>query len=85
MCRASQYHIEAAIVATAAVAAETSWHDVVQLYDALIAVAPSPVVALNRAVAIGQVEGPERGTDPSDQLILRIGSRSRQGVVPSSL
>jgi RNA polymerase sigma-70 factor (ECF subfamily) len=61
---ASQYHIEAAIAAfhtTASVPAETDWRKVVELYDALIAVAPSPVVALNRAIAIGQVEGPERG------------------------
>ena len=60
----SQYHIEAAIAAfhtTASVPSETDWRKVVQLYDALIAVAPSPVVALNRAIAIGQVEGPERG------------------------
>jgi RNA polymerase sigma-70 factor (ECF subfamily) len=60
----SPYHIEAAIAAfhtTASVPAETDWRKVVQLYDALIAVAPSPVVALNRAIAIGQVEGPERG------------------------
>jgi predicted RNA polymerase sigma factor len=60
----SRYHIEAAIAAfhtTASVPSETDWRKVVQLYDALIAVAPSPVVALNRAIAIGQVEGPERG------------------------
>jgi RNA polymerase sigma factor (sigma-70 family) len=60
----SPYHIEAAIAAchtTASVPAGTDWSKVVQLYDALIAVAPSPVVALNRAIAIGQVEGPERG------------------------
>jgi predicted RNA polymerase sigma factor len=60
----SQYHIEAAIAAchtTASDPAETNWSKVVELYDALIRVAPSPVVALNRAIAIAQVEGPERG------------------------
>ena len=60
----SYYHIEAAIAAchtTAPVPAETDWRKVVQLYDALISIAPSPVVALNRAIAIGQAEGPERG------------------------
>lgn len=61
---ASQYHIEAAIAAchtTASDPAQTNWSEVVHLYDALIRVAPSPVVALNRAIAIAQVEGPERG------------------------
>jgi RNA polymerase sigma-70 factor (ECF subfamily) len=60
----SQYHIEAAIAAchtTASDPAETDWSKVVQLYNALIPVAPSPVVALNRAIAVAQVEGPERG------------------------
>ena len=60
----SQYHIEAAIAAchtTASDPAETDWSRVLQLYNALMPVAPSPVVALNRAIAVAQVEGPERG------------------------
>jgi RNA polymerase sigma-70 factor (ECF subfamily) len=60
----SQYQIEAAIAAchtTASDPAETDWSKVVELYDALISIAPSPVVALNRAIAIAQVEGPDRG------------------------
>ena len=55
------YQIQAAINAVhsdAATAADTDWDQIVQLYDQLLAVAPSPVVALNRAVAVAEVEGP---------------------------
>jgi RNA polymerase sigma-70 factor (ECF subfamily) len=37
---------------------ETDWPQIVVLYDRLLAVAPTPVVALNRAIAIGEVQGP---------------------------
>ncbi|HSR99201.1 MAG TPA: DUF6596 domain-containing protein [Kofleriaceae bacterium] len=60
------YHIEAAIAAThasATRAADTDWPAIVALYDRLLALAPSPVVELNRAIAIGQAHGPERGLD----------------------
>jgi RNA polymerase sigma factor (sigma-70 family) len=62
----STYHLEAAIAAAHATApsvAETDWDAVVELYDRLMIVAPSPVVALNRAIAIGQRDGPERGLE----------------------
>jgi RNA polymerase sigma factor (sigma-70 family) len=58
------YHVEAAIAATHAGAAsvdETDWGVIVELYDRLMRVAASPVVALNRAIAIAQRDGPERG------------------------
>jgi predicted RNA polymerase sigma factor len=58
------YHVEAAIAAahtTARTVDDTDWNAIVELYDRLVAIAPSPVVALNRAVAIAQREGPERG------------------------
>ena len=51
----------AALHATAPDAAATDWPAVVRLYDALLAVQPSPVVALNRAVAVGFRDGPEAG------------------------
>ncbi|HEV8392856.1 MAG TPA: RNA polymerase sigma factor [Vicinamibacterales bacterium] len=56
------YQIQAAINAVhsdAATAAATDWRQIVQLYDQLMAIAPSPVVALNRAVAVGELEGAE--------------------------
>lgn len=58
------YHIEAAIAsvhATAARTEDTNWKAIVSLYDHLMSIAPSPIVALNRAIAIAQAEGPERG------------------------
>lgn len=58
------YHVEAAIAAVHAAArslAETDWDSVVSLYDRLMAIAPSPVVALCRAIAVGQRDGPVRG------------------------
>jgi RNA polymerase sigma factor (sigma-70 family) len=60
----SAYHVEAAIAwvhAGAAHAAATDWRKIVGLYDMLMAIRPSPVVALNRAIAIAQRDGPEAG------------------------
>jgi RNA polymerase sigma factor (sigma-70 family) len=60
------YHLEAAIAAAHASAPsvdETDWTLIVWLYDRLIAIAPSPVVALNRAIAIAQRDGPDRGIE----------------------
>ena len=60
----TSYHVEAAIAAVhahSASAAQTDWATIVSLYDTLMTVAPSPVVALNRAIAVAQHEGPERG------------------------
>jgi RNA polymerase sigma-70 factor (ECF subfamily) len=62
----SEYHVEAAIAAVhagAGSAEETDWGTIVSLYDNLMAIRPSPVVALNRAIAVGQHEGPERGLE----------------------
>jgi RNA polymerase sigma-70 factor (ECF subfamily) len=58
------YHVEAAIAATHAVApdeASTDWGYVLQLYDDLLAIKPSPVVELNRAIALAMAEGLEAG------------------------
>jgi RNA polymerase sigma-70 factor, ECF subfamily len=55
------YQIQAAINAVhsdAPAGADTEWWQILQLYDQLMAVAPSPIVALNRAVAVAEVEGP---------------------------
>jgi RNA polymerase sigma-70 factor, ECF subfamily len=60
--RPGQYQIQAAINAVhsdAPDAAGTDWGQILQLYDQLLAVAPTPVVALNRAVAVAEVDGPE--------------------------
>ncbi|HMI49291.1 MAG TPA: RNA polymerase sigma factor [Gemmatimonadaceae bacterium] len=65
------YALQAAIVACharARTAAETDWRRIASLYDALAAVAPSPVVELNRAVAIAMAFGPAEGLKIIDAL-----------------
>jgi RNA polymerase sigma-70 factor, ECF subfamily len=67
------YQIQAAINAVhsdAPAAAATDWWQILQLYDQLLAHAPSPVVALNRAVAVAEVEGPEAALAIVDGLDL---------------
>ena len=69
------YQIQAAINAVhsdAPIAAATDWHQIVTLYDQLLALQPSPVVALNRAVALAEVEGPAAGLDATDGLGLAL-------------
>jgi len=64
----------ALMAAIAAVHAEaptwqaTDWAEIVGLYDLLVAIWPSPVVALNRAVAVGFADGPQAGLDALDAL-----------------
>jgi len=67
------YQIQAAINAVhsaAPSAAATDWRQIVQLYDQLLMLAPSPVVALNRAVAVAEVEGAEAALTLVDGLDL---------------
>jgi predicted RNA polymerase sigma factor len=65
------YVLQAAIAACharAPTAAETDWEQIALLYRALAALAPSPVVELNRAVAVAMADGPERGLQIIDGL-----------------
>jgi RNA polymerase sigma-70 factor, ECF subfamily len=67
------YQLQAAINAVhsdAPTAAATDWRQILALYDQLLALAPSPVVALNRAVAVAEVEGPEAALALVDDLDL---------------
>jgi len=67
------FQIQAAIGAVhadAATAADTDWRQIVLLYDQLLVVAPTPVVALNRAVAVAEVDGPDAGLAAIDGLDL---------------
>jgi RNA polymerase sigma factor (sigma-70 family) len=62
----SEYHLEAAIAAQHVLARTceaTDWGAIVGLYDSLYARRPSPVVALNRAIALGQLHGPKHGIE----------------------
>src|SRR5919198_4542455 len=65
------YTLQAAIAACharARTAEETDWERIVALYDGLAAIAPSPVVELNRAVAVGMAYGPAAGLELLDGL-----------------
>ncbi len=62
----TEYHVEAAIASlhsSAGSEAETDWQQLLWLYDLLMRVHPSPVVALNRAIAIAQKNGPASGME----------------------
>jgi RNA polymerase sigma factor (sigma-70 family) len=62
----TEYHVEAAIAATHCCALnveDTDWGRIVWLYDKLMSIRASPVIGLNRAIAIAQHEGPERGLE----------------------
>ena len=68
---AGNYALQAAIVACharASTAADTDWERIVLLYDALLQVSPSPIVGLNRAVAVGMAHGPAAGLAALDAL-----------------
>ena len=67
------YQIQAAINAVhgdAPDAGATDWRQIVPLYDRLMMIAPGPVVALNRAVAVAEIDGPEAGLALVDDLEL---------------
>ncbi len=75
------FHIEAAIAAEHARAPSveaTDWAAIVTLYDRLMIVAPSPVVALNRAIAIGERDGPSLGLE----ALAAIQDRERLALYP---
>ena len=68
---ANRYALEAAIAAVhgeAARAEETDWPQIVHLYERLLRVNPSPVAALNRAVAVAMAQGPQRGLAMLEEL-----------------
>ncbi len=67
-------HLQAAIAAihcTAPDFASTDWLRILALYDHMLAIDPSPVIALNRAVAVGQVDGPAAGLAAVGQIANR--------------
>ena len=77
----TEYHVEAAIASIhsrSLRAEDTDWASIVSLYDTLMSIRPSPVVALNRAIAIAQNEGPERGLEE----IRSISDRDRLAAYP---
>lgn len=70
--RFGPYTLQAAIAgvhAQARTAADTDWREIVGLYDVLLGLEPSPVVALNRAVAVAMRDGPQQGLVLVDRLM----------------
>jgi RNA polymerase sigma-70 factor (ECF subfamily) len=66
------YWVQAAIAAVhadAATPADTDWNQIVELYDALLRMQPSPVVALNQAVAVAMRDGPAAGLELVDDIL----------------
>lgn len=66
------YSLQAAISAIHAEAKtseETDWRQIVGLYDVLLRVQPSPIIELNRAIAIAMCDGPERGLSLIDEIL----------------
>jgi RNA polymerase sigma-70 factor (ECF subfamily) len=79
------YTLQAAIAACharARTAEETDWERIVALYDALAQITPSPVVELNRAVAVAMAFGPAAGLELVDALVAD-GSLARYHLLPS--
>ena len=77
----TEYHVEAAIAsvhASALRAEDTNWDSIVSLYDTLMALHPSPIVALNRAIAVAHRDGPKRGLE----AIGAIEDRDRLAAYP---
>ena len=67
----TEYHVEAAIAwvhASARRAEDTNWDEIISLYDTLMRISPSPVVALNRAIAIAERRGPALGLEAIDAI-----------------
>ncbi len=68
----SEYHLQAGIAACHCTAPDyesTDWSRILSLYDQLALVDPSPVVALNRAVALANVEGPQAGMEAVEAVV----------------
>ena len=75
MGRPGPYLLQAAIVAVHATAtsyAATDWAEIVALYDRLLALQPTPVVALNRALALAELNGPTAALNEIDPLAARL-------------
>lgn len=79
---AKPYALQAAIAAChmrARTAEETEWDRIVALYDALLQLNPSPIVALNRAVAVSMMQGPAAGLEALDDAAARISDTAQPG------
>ena len=79
---ANYYALQAAVAAChmrARKAQDTDWERIVFLYDALMQISPSPIVALNRAVAVGMAQGPAAGLNALDAIAALGGDSALAG------
>jgi RNA polymerase sigma factor (sigma-70 family) len=86
--RAGPYQLQAAIAAVhdqATSHADTDWSQVLALYDALERIAPSPIVTMNRAVAVAMLHGPEAGLAILDTVAGAVGEHHRFHAVRAHL
>lgn len=86
--RRGEYQLQAAIAALhddARVAAETDWPQILAWYDELLELTGNPAVALNRAVAVGQVDGPRDGLRALEQWAPRLAGHHRLDAVRAHL
>ncbi|ADD40970.1 RNA polymerase sigma factor [Stackebrandtia nassauensis] len=82
--RHGEYQIQAAIAALhddARTPAETDWPQILQWYDALLAIADNPLAGLSRAIAVGEVDGPQAGLKAVAELESRLGDHHRLDAV----
>jgi RNA polymerase sigma-70 factor, ECF subfamily len=85
-CRPGPYQLQAAIAACharAGQAADTDWDLIARVYGQLARIAPSPVVELNRAVAVGMAQGPQAGLALLDSLA-RSGTLAGYHLLPAA-
>ncbi len=83
----TEYHVEAGIAGMHAAAGnvhETRWGDIMNLYDVLMRIRPSPVVALNRCMAIAQQQGPAKGLEAL-RVIEDVGRLAAYPFYPAAL
>ncbi|GIJ27440.1 RNA polymerase sigma factor [Micromonospora qiuiae] len=86
--RRGEYQLQAAIAALhdgARTAEETDWTQILAWYDELLDLTDSPVAALSRAVAVGEVDGPFAGLSAVEKLAARLGDHHRLDAVRARL
>lgn len=86
--RHGEYQVQAAIAALhddAATATETDWPQILSWYDELVALTDNPLAALNRAVAVGEADGPLAGLRALDGLDDALGDHHRLHAVRAHL
>lgn len=86
--RRGEYQIQAAVAALhddARTAEETDWPQILAWYDELLELTDNPLAALSRAVAVGEVDGPDAGLSAVEEIATRLGNHHRIDAVRARL